>query len=51
MKKILQSVLLTVLTLILVVIVVARSELKYKYESPATVSAWRPRRRCGRRCR
>ena len=35
MKKILQSILLTLLTLLLVVIVVARSELKYKYESPA----------------
>ena len=39
MKKILQSLLLTVLTLLLVVIVVARSELKYKYESTATVPA------------
>ena len=39
MKKILQSILLTLLTLVLVVIVVARSELKYKYESPATVPA------------
>ena len=41
MKKILQSILLTLLTLVLVVIVVARSELKYKYDSPATVPALR----------
>ena len=41
MKKILQSILLTLLTFVLVVIMVARSELKYKYDSPATVPALR----------